>query len=221
MLFRSRQEGWTSKKATFYVELIDLARDSRVGYVASKMASLISDAEWAAEKQRLLPILTELTVTSEETGAAADVEQGCHGARKVVVDWNSVELDERTYLVIAPIDVTEMAKMFGIPVDDRDKDKDDTTEPVDANTNSGRGDVDAELMADAAYDVDDAHDDELVHVYDKENPVIEVGKLWPNMDEFRMCFKTYAVKHEFEAKTMWTDRKKFYARCQGYDLGAN
>jgi hypothetical protein len=33
----------------------------------------------------------------------------------------------------------------------------------------------------AAYDVDDAHDDELVTIYDKENPVIVVGKLFPNM----------------------------------------
>ena len=72
-------------------------------------------------------------------------------------------------------------------------------------------------MEDDADGVDDAHDDELVNVYDKENPVIAVGKLFPNMDEFRMCFKTYAVKHEFDAKTMWTDRKKFYARCIGFD----
>ena len=58
---------------------------------------------------------------------------------------------------------------------------------------------------------------EMVNVYDKENPVIEVGKLWPNMDEFRMCFKTYAFKHAFDAKTKWTDRKKFYAMCRGFD----
>jgi hypothetical protein len=70
-----------------------------------------------------------------------------------------------------------------------------------------------------AYDVDDAYDDELVTVYDKENP-IAVGKLFPNMGEFSMCFKTYAVKKEFDTKTMWTDRKKFYARCIGYDGGA-
>jgi hypothetical protein len=57
-------------------------------------------------------------------------------------------------------------------------------------------------------------------VYDKENPVIAVGKLFPNMGDFRMCFKTYAVKKEFDAKTMWTDRKKFYARYRGYDGGA-
>src|SRR6266496_3210942 len=37
------------------------------------------------------------------------------------------------------------------------------------------------------------------------------------MDEFRMCFKTYAVKHEFDAKTKWIHRKKFYARCRGFD----
>ena len=57
-------------------------------------------------------------------------------------------------------------------------------------------------------------------LYDKENPIIEVGKTWPSMDEFRMSFKTYAVRHEFDAKTLWTDRKKFYARCQGFDGGA-
>ena len=79
--------------------------------------------------------------------------------------------------------------------------------PADGNRDSS--DVDGELMEDAADDVDDAHDDELVHVYDKETPVIQVGKLWPNMDEFRMCFKTYAVKHEFDAKILWTDRSSF------------
>ena len=197
---------WTSKKATFWAELIDLNPDSRVGYVPSKMASQMADAEWAAEKQMLLPMLSELTVICEETGAAADAEQGCHGARKVVVDWNLVELAERTDLVIAPIADTKMAEMFGIPVDDRDKEKDDCTLPADGNTNSGNEEVDGELMLDAADDVDDGHADELVHVYDRENPVIEVGKMWPNMDEFRMCFKTYAVKHEFDAKTNTTGK---------------
>ena len=35
------------------------------------------------------------------------------------VDWNVVELDEPTDLVIAPMPDIEMAKLFGIPVDDR------------------------------------------------------------------------------------------------------
>ena len=115
---------------------------------------------------------------------------------------------------------TEMANFFGIPVDpvdDQDEEeRDESSLPNDANIDACE-DVDGQLMKDVADDVDDAHDDELVSVYDKENPVIEVGKLFPSMKEFRMCFKTYAVKHEFDAKTMWTDRKKFYARCRGFD----
>jgi hypothetical protein len=151
-----------------------------------------------------------VTVLAEGADAEAD---------GICVDWNSVELHKGTDLVIAPMADTEMAKMFGIPVDDRDKEKE--KEMDEAVADDGKShiyeDVDGALMDAAAYDVDDAHDDDLVTVYDKENTVIAVGKLFPNMGEFRMCFKTYAVKKEFEAKTMWTDRKKFYARCRGYD----
>ncbi|KAE8817235.1 hypothetical protein D1007_05125 [Hordeum vulgare] len=162
----------------------------------------MGDAEWVAQKQMLLPMISELTVIGEERRDDANEEEGHNGAGTVVcIYWNDVDLEEHTDLVIAPIADIKMAKLFGIPLDDRDKEKDDTSVPAD--------------------DVDDADDNELINLYDKENPVIEVGKLWPNMDEFRMCFKTYAVNHEFEARTLWTDQKKFYARCQGYDGGAN
>ena len=92
--------------------------------------------------------------------------------------------------------------------------------PADPNRSSVPEDVDEELMQEAGDAANDEHADELVSLYDKENPVIVVGKLFPNMDEFRMCFRTYAVREEFGAKTMWTDRSKFYARCTGFDGGA-
>ncbi|KAE8784158.1 hypothetical protein D1007_42232 [Hordeum vulgare] len=111
----------------------------------------------------------------------------------------------------------EMANFFGIPVDDQDKEeRDKSSLPSDPNKDACE-DVDEQLMKDVADDVDDAHDDELLNVYDKENHVIEVGKMFPNMIEFRMCFKTYALKHEFDAKTVWTDGKNFYAKCGGFD----
>jgi hypothetical protein len=218
-----RRDGWTSKHATFYAEIVDHKSDSKVGYLASKLAAQIADDEWASQRQ-IMPIVTEVSVISESDAAAQEV---CHGAANVVtVDWNAVELEERTYLVIAPMSDIEMARMYGIPVDDKDKEKDKDESEMSANANrTGAGsiheDVDPELMQDAAYEVDDAHDDELVNLYDKENPAIEVGKLFPNMNEFRMCFKTYAVKAEFDAKTLWTDRSKFYARCKGFDGSAN
>ena len=204
------QDGWTSKRAIFFAELVDLNIDSKVGYVPSKLAMQIVDDEWASQRH-MVPMCTELTVIADSN---ADAEGA---AEEVVVDWNAVELADATDLVIAPMVDTDMAKLFGIPVDDRDEE-----ERAEANSTGNADrvlceDVDEQLMNDAADDVDDAHEDELVHVYDKENPVIQVGKLWPNMDEFRMCFKTYAVKHQFDAKTVWTDRKKFYAKCRGFD----
>jgi hypothetical protein len=200
-----RQDGWTTKEATFRAKLVDLKSYSKVGYVASKLPSQMSDDAWASRSQ-VMPIRTEVTVLAEGADAEAD---------GICVDWNSVELHEGTDLAIAPMADTEMAKMFGIPVDDRDKEKEMDEAAEDDGKSHIYEDVDGELMNAAACDVDDAHDDELVTVYDKENPVIAVGKLFPNMDEFRMSFKTCAVKKEFDAKTMWTDRKKFYARCDG------
>ena len=132
-----------------------------------------------------------------------------------------MEISARTDLVIAPMSDIEMAEIFGIPIDDRDKEeRDEAANDGDNHSREVMADIDPELLENAAVHVDDAHDDELVTVYDKENPVIEVGRLFPSMDEFRMCFRTYAVKREFATKTLWTDKKKFYAKCTGYDGGA-
>src|SRR4051812_29146474 len=94
--------------------------------------------------------------------------------------------------------------------EEKDQEKDDSSLPAHGNRGSGpRNSVpenmDQEhLMREAADYVDDVNANELVFVYDKENPVIEVGKTWQKMDEFRVSFRTYAVRKEFDAKTMWT-----------------
>ena len=89
-----QQEGWASKQVTFYAELIDLQTHSRVGYVPSKMAAQVEDDEWVSQK-KMLALLTEPTVVAEDTGIDADGEEGTHGARKIVGDWNVVELNEK------------------------------------------------------------------------------------------------------------------------------
>jgi hypothetical protein len=146
-----QQEGWASKEVTIYVELVDLNHDSKVGYVPSKMAEQMVDDQWVAQQQ-IVPMVTDPTVLGEEIWA-----------RKVVVDWNVVELNGSTDLVIAPISDIAMATMFGIPVDDRNKEKDDNSLPADGNTNATTENVDQEeLMREAVDDVDDADDNELV-----------------------------------------------------------
>ena len=72
-------------------------------------------------------------------------------------------------MVIAPLDDTEMANLFGIPVDDKDKEK---KKRDAANAATGSGVVDAELMKEAADDVDDDNDDEMINVYDRVNPIV-------------------------------------------------
>ncbi|KAE8817700.1 hypothetical protein D1007_04812 [Hordeum vulgare] len=188
-----QREGWAGKEVTFYAELIDQKTHSRVGYVPSKMDALLEDDEWVSQNNMLA--LTEPTVVAEDTWIDADGEEGTHGARKIVVDWNVVDLNEKIDLVITPISDIDMTEMFGIQVDDKDKEKDDSSLPVDGNTDHRNANEDEEeLMRKDAYDVDDTDDNELVCLYDKENLVIEVAKLWPSMVEFRMSFRNFAVK---------------------------
>ncbi|KAE8812188.1 hypothetical protein D1007_10795 [Hordeum vulgare] len=111
-----RQEGWASLRAEFFAELVDLNIDSKVGYVVSHLAMQKADDDWASQRH-IVPIITDLTVIAD--GANAHAEEG----NVAVVDWNAVESEEPTDLVIAPIADTEMAKLFGIRVDDRDEEE--------------------------------------------------------------------------------------------------
>jgi hypothetical protein len=95
-----RQDGWTTKEATSHAKLVDLKSDSKVGYVASKLSSQMSDDAWASRCQ-VVPIRTELTVLAKGADAESD---------GICVDWNSVKLHEGTNLVIASMANTEMAK---------------------------------------------------------------------------------------------------------------
>jgi hypothetical protein len=66
----------------------------------------IADDGWVASRQ-IMPIVTEVIVLAD------DAQESYDGAANVaVVDWNSVELQEHTNLVIAPIADIEMANFF-------------------------------------------------------------------------------------------------------------
>jgi hypothetical protein len=110
-----------------------------------------------------MPIVTELTVLTEEEDADSVASDNI--AKKIVyVDWNTVEINVHTDLVIAPISDIEMAKLFGIPVDEKDEEKEkEREEDTDVeNIHSSNADIDPELMQNVVDDVNDAHEDELV-----------------------------------------------------------
>jgi hypothetical protein len=118
-----RQDGLTTKEATFRVELVDLKSDSKVGYVPSKLALQMSDDAWTSRSQ-VVSIRTKVIVLAEGAYAKAD---------GICVDWNLVKLNECTNLVIAPMASTKMAKMFDIPVDYRDNKKEMEMDEAAAN----------------------------------------------------------------------------------------
>jgi hypothetical protein len=108
-----------------------------------------------------MPIVTELTVLTEENDADSVAMDNI--AEKIVyVDSNTVEIHARTDLVIAPISGIEMTKLFGIPIDEKDEEKEkERGEDTDVdNRHSSYADIDLELMQNVVDDVDDAHEDE-------------------------------------------------------------
>ena len=53
-----------------------------------------------------MPIVTELAVLGGEAGAEEAVEE------VVSIDWNTVEISDRTYLVIAPVSEWKLCLVF-------------------------------------------------------------------------------------------------------------
>jgi hypothetical protein len=53
--------------------------------------------------------------------------------------------------------------------------------------------------------------------YDKINPSIQLGSLFPNMKEFRIAIRHYAIKHEFELGIDVTSTTRYVGYCKGGD----
>ena len=54
-------------------------------------------------------------------------------------------------------------------------------------------------------------------MYDKMNPSMQPGSLFPNMKEFRIAMRQYAIKHEFELGIEVTSTTRYVGYCKGDD----
>ena len=68
-------------------------------------------------------------------------------------------------------------------------------------------------MAEAAVNVDDTVDEKPMHEWDRDNPDMSVGTLYPSMKEFRLAIRQHAIVHEFEYDTEHSDKDRFRANC--------
>jgi hypothetical protein len=69
----------------------------------------------------------------------------------------------------------------------------------------------------AAIPISDAVPSEVVISYDKNNPPIVVGTLYPTMEEFKMAVRQYAINKEFDLGTEKSDTKRYRCFCKSSD----
>lgn len=51
----------------------------------------------------------------------------------------------------------------------------------------------------------------------RKNPKIELGSTFPNMKEFRLALRQFAIKGEFEIGKCKTDKKRYRGECKKED----
>jgi hypothetical protein len=66
----------------------------------------------------------------------------------------------------------------------------------------------------AAIFVSDSIPDEVVITYDKDHPVMDIGTIYPTMDEFRMAVRQFGINEEFDLGTQKLDKKRFRGFCK-------
>jgi len=57
----------------------------------------------------------------------------------------------------------------------------------------------------------------LVISYDKEHPQIDLGTMYPSMDEFRLAVRQFAINEEFQLGTTHSDKERFRGFCKSSD----
>jgi hypothetical protein len=62
--------------------------------------------------------------------------------------------------------------------------------------------------------VGDGIPSEMVISYDKNNPPMEVGTLYPSMEEFNMVVRQFAINKEFDLGTIKSDKRRYRCYCK-------
>jgi hypothetical protein len=65
--------------------------------------------------------------------------------------------------------------------------------------------------------VDDYISEETVTLYDRDNPSMALGTMYPCMEEFRLAMRQYAINKEFELGIEATCKKRYRGYCKGDD----
>ena len=69
----------------------------------------------------------------------------------------------------------------------------------------------------AAIPVEDDVPGERILVYDPNKSCMDIGTVYPNMEEFRLAMRQFAINEEFELHLVKTDKTRYIADCNVED----
>lgn len=134
------------------------------------------------------------------------------------IDWNSLQIEERLDEEgrLEVIDEDQIFKLLGLRMVDDDvpmgtddivNDGQERQNHIDASGNDA--DIDPEIP------VYDDVPEERVFVHDPNKPCMDVGTVYPDMKEFRLAVRQFAINEEFELKIAKSDRTRYSGFCKG------
>ncbi|CAL5046029.1 unnamed protein product [Urochloa decumbens] len=130
----------------------------------------------------------------------------------VEVDWDSLvilappELDGEANVLV---DEDNVFEAMGFKAADQATAEEDIEEPIPSIPPEVEQD-----MSDAAIHVDDHAPAEPMMDWDRDNPDMSVGTIYPCMSEFRLAVRQHAIVHEFELGTEKSDKTRFRGFCK-------
>ena len=111
------------------------------------------------------------------------------------------------------VDDEVMYALLGLRLEDEEADKArEAARKVCGEQNDDTWEVDT---IGAAIDVDDYLLGERTVVHDPNRPRMDLGTVYPNMKEFRLAVRQFAINEEFELHIIKIDPTKYIADCKG------
>jgi hypothetical protein len=136
------------------------------------------------------------------------------------VNWDDLQIENRYDKegegMLDVINEDQLFRLLGLRGDQHDNPCE-----ADAQAASERDSTDENRTAHididttgAAIPVDDHVPGEGFHGYDPNNPSMDIGTVYPNMKEFRLAMKQFAINKQFEYRIVKTDPTRFIANCK-------
>jgi hypothetical protein len=121
--------------------------------------------------------------------------------------------------VIDIIDEDQLFHFLGLRTDDdqrHDKSSEAKAQATAERDNAAENrtaDIDIDTTG-AAISVDDHVPGEGLYGYDPNKPCMDIGTVYPNMKEFRLTMKQFAINEEFEYRLVATNKKRYIVDCK-------